>query len=45
MLGNLLPSEYETEDGIFLFEQFYNENLLKLYKDSEKMLFMLHHMF
>ena len=36
MLGNLLPSEYETEDGIFLFEKFYNENLLKLYKDSEK---------
>ena len=35
-LGNLLPNEYETEDEIFLFNKFYDEFLLKLYKDAEK---------
>ena len=41
MLGNLLPFEFETEDGVFLFEKFYNDNLLKLYKDSEKIVIYL----
>ena len=38
MLGNLLPSEYETEDGIFLYNKFYNEYLLNLYREAEKII-------
>ena len=38
ILGNLLPSEYETEDGIFLFNKFYNEYLLNLYREAEKII-------
>ena len=38
MLGNLLPSEYETEDGTFLFNKFYNEYLLNLYREAEKII-------
>ena len=36
LIGNLLPSEYETEKGEFLFEKFYSEFLFKMQKDAEK---------
>lgn len=35
-LGNLLPFQYETEDGKFLYDKFFNEDLLKLYTYAEK---------
>jgi hypothetical protein len=35
-IGNLLPSQYETEDGKFLFESFFSKDLLKLYTYAEK---------
>ena len=38
LLGNLLPNEYETEEGKFKFQKFYDEFLLKLYKDAEKII-------
>lgn len=41
LLGNLLPAEYETNEGMFLFEKFYNDFLLKLYKDAEKIIIYL----
>ena len=37
-LENLLPSEYETQDGTFLFNKFYEEYVLKLHKDAEKII-------
>jgi hypothetical protein len=37
-LENLLPSEYETQDGTFLFNKFYDEYVLKLHKDAEKII-------
>ena len=40
-LGNLLPSQYETEDGKFLYELFYNNYLLKFYTDAEKIVIYL----
>ena len=35
-LGNLLPSQYETEEGNFKFDDFYYKELLKLYTYAEK---------
>ena len=35
-LGNLLPIEYETNNGDFLFSKFYDEYLLQMGKDAEK---------
>ena len=40
-LGNLLPSQYETEDGKFLYELFYSNYLLKFYTDAEKIVIYL----
>ena len=37
LLGNLLPNDYETEDGKFLYKKYFYEHLLK-YKDyAEKL--------
>lgn len=36
-LGNLLPFEYETEDGKFKFNEYYEKDLLKLYTYAEKL--------
>jgi len=33
----LLPFQYEKEDGSFLFEKFFSEELLKLYTYAEKL--------
>ena len=35
-LGNLLPNQYETSEGKFLFEKFFEEDLLKLYSYAER---------
>lgn len=35
-LGNLLPSQYEREDGTFLFKDFYENEILKQYTYAEK---------
>jgi hypothetical protein len=40
-IGNLLPIQYETEDGNFLYEKFYDEYLLKMYQDAEKIVIYL----
>ena len=40
-LGNLLPSQYEAEDGTFLYENFYQNYLLKFYTDAEKIVIYL----
>ena len=32
-IGNLLPSKYETEDGEFLFNSFYQNYLLKIHQN------------
>ena len=40
-IGNLLPSQYETEDGKFLYESFYQNYLLKFYTDAEKIVIYL----
>ena len=37
-LGNLLPSEYETENGEFLFNIFFDDYLLEMFKDAEKII-------
>ena len=41
LIGNLLPSQYETDDGKFLFDDFYEHFLLKFYKDAEKIVIYL----
>ena len=41
LIGNLLPAEYESKDGEFLYEQFYDKYLLKLYTDAEKIVIYL----
>ena len=41
LIGNLLPSQYETDDGKFLFDLFYENFLLKFYKDAEKIVIYL----
>jgi hypothetical protein len=40
-IGNLLPGEFETEEGNFLYQKFYEEYLMKLYKDAEKIVIYL----
>ena len=40
LIGNLLPEIYE-KDGNFLYEQFYQKYLLKLYSDAEKIVIYL----
>ena len=40
-IGNLLPIEYETENGDFLFNDFYKNYLMKIFKDAEKIIVYL----
>ena len=40
IIGSLLPEKYEN-NGNFLFDNFYNENLLKLNIDVEKIIFYI----
>ena len=40
-IGNLLPSKYETEKGEFLFHSFYQNYLLKMFMDAEKIIIYL----
>ena len=40
-IGNLLPSKYETEEGEFLFDSFYQNYLLKMFMDAEKIIVYL----
>ena len=40
-IGNLLPNEFESEDGEFLFNKFYNNYLLKFFTDAEKIIIYL----
>ena len=40
-LGNLLPSQYETEEGEFLFNSFYENYLLRIFSDAEKIIIYL----
>ena len=37
LLGNLLPSEYEKEDGTFLYKEYFINDLLKFYTCAEKL--------
>ncbi len=37
LLGNLLPSEYETDDGKFLFMKYFENDTLKLFTCAEKL--------
>ena len=41
LIGNLLPAEYETKDGKFLYQKFYEKYLLKLFTDAEKIVIYL----
>ena len=40
-LGNLLPRQFETSDGQFLFNSFYQNYLLNFFTDSEKIIIYL----
>ena len=40
-IGNLLPSQYETNDGQFLFDSFYEYYLLNFYTYGEKIVIYL----
>jgi hypothetical protein len=40
-LGNLLPGEYETEYGDFLYDKFFEEQLMKMDTDAEKIVIYL----
>ena len=40
LIGNLLPNKFE-KDGEFLFENFYEKYLLRLYTDAEKIIIYL----
>ena len=40
-LGNLLPSQFETADGKFLFNEFYEKFLLHFFTDAEKIIIYL----
>ena len=40
-IGNLLPSQYETKDGKFLFNSFYESYLLNFFTDAEKIVIYL----
>lgn len=37
LLGNLLPSQYESDDGKFFFMKYFEEDLLKFYTCAEKL--------
>lgn len=41
LLGNLLPEKYETEEGKFLFEDYFLNDLLKFYSFGEKIAIFL----
>ena len=36
LLGNLLPQQYEKEDGTFLYKEYFQNDLLKFYTCAEK---------
>ena len=40
-IGNLLPYQFETEDGKFLFDEFYEKYLLNFFTDAEKIVIYL----
>ena len=40
-IGNLLPSKYETNEGKFLFDSFYENYLLNFFTDAEKIIIYL----
>ena len=40
-IGNLLPSEYETDKGEFLYDKFFEEQLLRMNTDAEKIVIYL----
>ena len=40
-IGNLLPCQYETDSGEFLFNSFYENYLLKFFVDAEKIIIYL----
>ena len=40
-IGNLLPSKYETDEGKFLFNSFYENYLLNFFTDAEKIIIYL----
>ena len=40
-IGNLLPYQFETDSGEFLFNSFYENYLLKFFKDAEKIIIYL----
>lgn len=40
-IGNLLPSEYETDKGEFLYDKFFEEQLLQMNTDAEKIVIYL----
>ena len=40
-IGNLLPIEFETEDGQFLFNNFYEKYLMKMFVYAEKIVIYL----
>jgi hypothetical protein len=40
-IGNLLPCQFETESGEFLFNSFYENYLLKFFIDAEKIIIYL----
>lgn len=40
-IGNLLPNEFVTKDGKFLFNDFYQNYLLKFFTESEKIIIYL----
>ena len=40
-IGNLLPSNYETDQGMFLFNKFYYLYLLSMFTDAEKIIIHL----
>ena len=40
-IGNLLPSNYETDKGLFLFNKFYYLYLLSMFTDAEKIIIHL----
>lgn len=41
LIGNLLPSQYENNNGDHLFDEFYNDFLIKLNKEAEKVIIYL----
>ena len=40
-IGNLLPCQFETDSGEFLFDSFYENYLLKFFTDAEKIVIYL----